>query len=906
MLQPAKLTFLALCIWAAACNATSSGKGVGASCTTDSDCVAPLVCAANACANSAAAGASSGGSVDASSSTGGTSGTTSGTTGGTSSTGSSNGSSTGAASIDLQRPAGSSIAASADDDLGGALNVGSNPAVVYTIANTGSADLTLASTPVSIDTMVNCSVVITQPASTTVASGTAATFSLSITVTTVGAWSFNTNVASNDPTHPTFTFEVSGTPLEPHLSALVWNTFPAGSGDTVEKKRIAPDHAFAVPVVLANQGTAPLTLSLPVTVSAVTGGALSVRDQPPATIAPGDAATLMLLFVAPASGSGGGTVTIASNDPLTPSFSFVLQGDDLASVDAIYSSAGLLFSSNMDGATNQRVQISPNITSDTDGAGSGVSQFFHRETHAVFFGQFAGADSPTDIFWTGLLPVTRPVGNLTGLITSATTFISASTFTADDGLAFVATTSGVGALIFIDLSGSSPGGPVQLTDAPPVGGTGISGPLTVSPFGDLLAFVGDFVTAGQEELFVSDVGGTISRVSATLSAGHHVDSASVQWAGDDAHLLYETADASAQTREIYWVDLNANTATKLNGTVPAAHTGVIPATSKIATDARRVFFVSDEAYVASGGQRELYVASLVGGIGAATGVNGGAVPTGTFSNTGVTGYAIDSAGTHVLFTADSYSNTTASSNVNELFFTSVNGGTPTTTKVVTIANDTPSAGVSVAATPAFVTDTTAVYTFDDTKGGRAELFSVDLTGAPGTFTPARIGSGAFPGSSTGAFNILTSADGLSVVFESDQGSTTGIERLYSSPLASPTLTQLGANTLPITAVAPLVNQTVFFVQEANAAGPAAPATLWTNSIGHAGESKISGGEIAGANGFTGQFQAYSSTRAFYLSDDVSFSRAQCWVNDVGGAPKALSAATGNGFDSSMHFKTGEE
>ncbi len=86
---------------------------------------------------------------------------------------------------------------------------------LFTIQNQGGMPLTLSGAPVVVAGQTNCSVVVTQPASSALGAAatflpTEETFNLAITPTAAGAFSFTVTLASNDADEATFTFTYNG------------------------------------------------------------------------------------------------------------------------------------------------------------------------------------------------------------------------------------------------------------------------------------------------------------------------------------------------------------------------------------------------------------------------------------------------------------------------------------------------------------------------------------------------------------------------------------------------------------------------------------------------------------------------------------------------------------------------
>ena len=400
----------------------------------------------------------------------------------------------------------------------------------------------------------------------------------------------------------------------------------ATNGGSVYQTHVAPDHGTTIPVVIANLGTTALHLTLPITVTAITGETMVVRDPPAATIAAGDATTFTLATVAPASGAASGAITIASDDPANTPFVFTVQTQVIATEDILYTLDGTqLFDSTVAGVSTQ---LGPTIAG---GLGLYPSGYQHRQTHAVFRGNFD--NTSIDDFFVGLSPDTAPLQNITTSVTGAHGNASNLVFARDElGLFYAsstATTAGPYQIYSIDLSTDTAGPPTLVSGTLPVGAAGAGLPI-VSPFGDRIAYVGDFATAGVFELFVVNLpNGTPMKVSAPLT-GMSPQIQTIIWAADDQHLIYtlRTQPCAAPQFDLYWVDLIAQTVTQLNAPISVClppEAGLASASSTatygISTSSTHVFFRANEG-TGTAGQVELYATSNLGGVLTTVGVNG--------------------------------------------------------------------------------------------------------------------------------------------------------------------------------------------------------------------------------------------------------------------------------------------
>ncbi len=98
----------------------------------------------------------------------------------------------------------------------------------YAITNLGTADLALT-TPVKIASESNCSVVVDAQPSGTVAVSGSTELVLTVTPTTVGAWSATVAIANNDPDNDPYTWTISGTALGRY--SVTYHANQADNGD---------------------------------------------------------------------------------------------------------------------------------------------------------------------------------------------------------------------------------------------------------------------------------------------------------------------------------------------------------------------------------------------------------------------------------------------------------------------------------------------------------------------------------------------------------------------------------------------------------------------------------------------------------------------------------------------------
>jgi hypothetical protein len=80
----------------------------------------------------------------------------------------------------------------------------------FTISNAGGADLILTGSP-AVTLTTATAFVVTQPASPTIGSGSATTFTVAFELAVAGNFTDTVSISNNDPDEDPYTFAISGT-----------------------------------------------------------------------------------------------------------------------------------------------------------------------------------------------------------------------------------------------------------------------------------------------------------------------------------------------------------------------------------------------------------------------------------------------------------------------------------------------------------------------------------------------------------------------------------------------------------------------------------------------------------------------------------------------------------------------
>ncbi len=227
--------------------------------------------------------------------------------------------------------------------LNGTQNVAATP-VTVTISNGGTVALTLSSITVTrtsgnFSTAFDGGAFEGQP-SLTVPGGGTKNLTLTLDTGSVGAVAGQVSFATSDLDTPSFSFTVNGTvnpPATPDI-ALFDGATSAGTpitdgqagaidfGSTTQGTPV--DRTFTI----RNEGTAPISLTLPLTVS----GDFSIFTQPSSsTVNVNQELTFVVRLAATSVGSPAGTVTVTSDDPdAEGTFTFPVSGTVTSGIPA--------------------------------------------------------------------------------------------------------------------------------------------------------------------------------------------------------------------------------------------------------------------------------------------------------------------------------------------------------------------------------------------------------------------------------------------------------------------------------------------------------------------------------------------------------------------------------------------
>lgn len=234
--------------------------------------------------------------------------------------------------IDIQRPAGTSIADGGTDTPTGVL-AGTPVTLTYTILNTGTGTLTLTGTsPVSTTNAVNINgaVLVTQPASLSIAAAGQTTFSVEFTVLASGTFSLELDIASNDADEANYDILITGTASEADIDVRnpAGTSLTNGGGDTLSGVTATITSSVTYQIHSTGGVTLTLTGASPVSVTNTSNitGSVAITQPTVLVLTPGASVPVTLQFTVTTDAAFSFDVTVASDDPNENPFTFTVNG----------------------------------------------------------------------------------------------------------------------------------------------------------------------------------------------------------------------------------------------------------------------------------------------------------------------------------------------------------------------------------------------------------------------------------------------------------------------------------------------------------------------------------------------------------------------------------------------------
>ena len=228
------------------------------------------------------------------------------------------------------------------------VNTISTPQTVTISNQVGTAPLTIA---IAYSGTNSAEFVPTSTCTTTLAAGATCTITFTFNPKAAGARTATLTITSNDPNHPTVTVPLNGTAVAP-VAGVSTTALSFGN--------VALNASASQPVTVTNTGTAPLIVSIAPSGANASNTTQTNNCSP--SVAPSGSCTITVTITPAALGAFTATLTIGTNDPVTPMLmvSVTANGTAAATPIASVSAPSVSFPPQLVGTTSlpQTVQLS--------------------------------------------------------------------------------------------------------------------------------------------------------------------------------------------------------------------------------------------------------------------------------------------------------------------------------------------------------------------------------------------------------------------------------------------------------------------------------------------------------------------------------------------------------------------
>ncbi|MBN7798059.1 choice-of-anchor D domain-containing protein [Parahaliea mediterranea] len=196
----------------------------------------------------------------------------------------------------------------------GARALNSSTDTVFTVANSGSGNLTL-STPISLGgANADQFSIQAQPSSTIASGGGETTYTLRFTPTSTGTKTATIAIANNDSDENPYNLTITGTGTAPEM-ALSQGAIPIADGGSYGFGNHALNSSSNAVFTVVNSGNSDLMLTTPISLGGANADQFSIQTQPSSPVAAGGGTTTYTVRFTPTSaGAKTATIAIANND----------------------------------------------------------------------------------------------------------------------------------------------------------------------------------------------------------------------------------------------------------------------------------------------------------------------------------------------------------------------------------------------------------------------------------------------------------------------------------------------------------------------------------------------------------------------------------------------------------------
>ena len=207
------------------------------------------------------------------------------------------------------------------------VTVGQPSSLSFSIANTGTGNLTLGSA--SISGANRGDFVVTEQPATEVGPGTSTNMVVRFIPTGTGQRSASVSFATNDASENPFNFTLSGNGVSPEISIRRSDqSIPDDSNVASDLGNVVVGQTASATYTVENSGSAPLTLGT-VAIGGTHAGDFSITSQPATEVAINGSTAFTVLFSPSAAGARSAAITLTNGDPDENPYNFSLSGTGL-------------------------------------------------------------------------------------------------------------------------------------------------------------------------------------------------------------------------------------------------------------------------------------------------------------------------------------------------------------------------------------------------------------------------------------------------------------------------------------------------------------------------------------------------------------------------------------------------
>ncbi len=251
----------------------------------------------------------------------------------------------------------------------GSQTVSSNTDVVFTIENSGTANLTFT-TPITIGgANADQFSIQAQPTSPVAGSGST-TFTVRFTPTSTGAKTATISIANNDSNENPYDLTITGTGTAPEMDLKQGVTAITDGGSYDFSSHLLSTNTDTV-FTIENSGNANLTFTTPITIGGTNADQFSIQAQPTSPVAGSGSTTFTVRFTPTSTGAKTATISITNNDSNENPYDLTITGTGTAPEMALKQGATAIADGGSYDYTAQVINSNTDIVFTIENTGTG-------------------------------------------------------------------------------------------------------------------------------------------------------------------------------------------------------------------------------------------------------------------------------------------------------------------------------------------------------------------------------------------------------------------------------------------------------------------------------------------------------------------------------------------------------